>query len=841
LLVYLLLCIVSVLTGLGLLGLLKLVLADRPYLLLAPVTALVFWSLVLGTAGALRLPIKDIAPWLWLATLLLMLNGLFHLWRKPRTFTPLLMLCALLPIAVMARYFWNGITEYTANIAADGWSYVAFGQYLWEYPRGADGGLAPLYQYAAHVSEARYISATLLGFFSILVRAGDTATVSSLLQAWTLFNMACAIALFWVSEKRKLWVVAVATTLSVMASWIADLIWINNFDNGLALVYMPVLAAIISLIDVRDLRWWLFIGGFVAAIFYTYPEFALIIIFGTVLITLPRIWKERSVLLIWLQNSAIALLTAAILLIPTNGAMVAFGWRQITFGSSSTSQNRPAGGVFGGILMSKFQPAAFWGLGAEHAINQHRRYRNLLGCVLSLLAVLGVAVLVQQNRWGIVAITLVLIVGAAHFVVLQRYSYGAYKIMVLNWWCLIISVITAVEWIVMHAESLWLKRVIGVSLALGCLVILFQSNHTSPEIMSRYLASSNLNLDARQFRQVQAVKGIIGQQPLVVMVDEWLANIWAVYYLRDAQIDLRTYRMLMAQVHVIPYMERARRVPVGETTYILTDNRSYGTFDGIQRWEMVWSGGPYRLWKPSSGEWAVVTDITNANGIEQVDGEQFFWLGNGDTTLRTLVGKRGVLSIGATFWPGGSVPNSDSRALLVTTDTGYQQQVILKYGDGVITLPVEAGGNKIILRPLDQATVTKHPNGDTRPLVLGIKGMTLSVSEAPRVLRKLHSRRGWRPWPDRAGTTARSDDGRTDAVQAAGAREARAEPGERNSPEGVGVFGPGGARATGQVMVAFIEAEPICAVPPIAPSLYCAGRSRAPAGASAARRQSRVA
>jgi putative transposase len=61
---------------------------------------------------------------------------------------------------------------------------------------------------------------------------------------------------------------------------------------------------------------------------------------------------------------------------------------------------------------------------------------------------------------------------------------------------------------------------------------------------------------------------------------------------------------------------------------------------------------------------------------------------------------------------------------------------------------------------------------------------------------------------------------------------------ERDPAEGVGVFRPGGARAPSQMMLAFIDAhreaygvEPICAVLPIAPSLYyeLKAREREPA------------
>src|SRR5262249_30041974 len=61
----------------------------------------------------------------------------------------------------------------------------------------------------------------------------------------------------------------------------------------------------------------------------------------------------------------------------------------------------------------------------------------------------------------------------------------------------------------------------------------------------------------------------------------------------------------------------------------------------------------------------------------------------------------------------------------------------------------------------------------------------------------------------------------------------RAAPGQRDSQEGVGVFRAGGARPPSEVVVSFIDAhrdaygvEPICAVLPIAPSVYYERRAR---------------
>src|SRR5262245_66273532 len=79
----------------------------------------------------------------------------------------------------------------------------------------------------------------------------------------------------------------------------------------------------------------------------------------------------------------------------------------------------------------------------------------------------------------------------------------------------------------------------------------------------------------------------------------------------------------------------------------------------------------------------------------------------------------------------------------------------------------------------------------------------------------------------RPGQAARADDRRTTTAEGARARELRAAARERDPEEGIGVFRPGGARPPSEVMVRFIDehrdvygVEPICAVLPIAPSVY---------------------
>ncbi|MDM8542680.1 hypothetical protein QUF90_16520 [Desulfococcaceae bacterium HSG9] len=127
----------------------------------------------------------------------------------------------------------------------------------------------------------------------------------------------------------------------------------------------------------------------------------------------------------------------------------------------------------------------------------------------------------------------------------------------------------------------------------------------------------------------------------------------------------------------------------------------------------------------------MVYKIQNHNGLETVEGEPFFWIGKGDTEIRLLSSIHGTAEISAEFFGGPSLPEKPYRRLLVLTDRDYESEiVILKNGHLAIPFPVRKGENRIILRPLDKPTVDVHPNGDTRPLLVGVKGMVVKLNNS---------------------------------------------------------------------------------------------------------------
>ena len=69
-------------------------------------------------------------------------------------------IAVIVPAIVLLPYLVWGFGGFAATDHPDAWSYTVFGAYLWEFPRGTQGGLAPIYQWAANLSGTRFVGAS---------------------------------------------------------------------------------------------------------------------------------------------------------------------------------------------------------------------------------------------------------------------------------------------------------------------------------------------------------------------------------------------------------------------------------------------------------------------------------------------------------------------------------------------------------------------------------------------------------------------------------------------------------------------------------------------------------
>jgi hypothetical protein len=249
-----------------------------------------------------------------------------------------------------------------------------------------------------------------------------------------------------------------------------------------------------------------------------------------------------------------------------------------------------------------------------------------------------------------------------------------------------------------------------------------------PRSMAEYL----LYLDAQRLPQALASLG--GRDVALLHRDpegrpRGVLNAWMTFFSRHSRVRLGNPILnqdvdLLKQPDAHAILDLASLPP--RTVFLSSAGDPWPTVPGGAR--TLWSGPGFVLWEPPpSGPWITLLTVRNPNGLEDVRGDRFFWLGGEDTRLFVLAGQAGTLRASAEFLLGPGAHGS-RRAVRVDTSAGHQQTVHLAQGPGTIEVPVLQGVQEVRLRPLDRGT----PAGaDPRPLVLGVFGLRLSLVAQP--------------------------------------------------------------------------------------------------------------
>jgi hypothetical protein len=732
---HLALCLVSLLAGRGLLRLLGARTDERAEPVLASVLTYAVWSIVLGLASAFSCPLRLAAPAVWVASGLLALNGL----RGPR---PTLRgglfpwaACVLLPVAVMAQSFRAGITDYTGTLDCDGFTYAAEGHHQWEYGRasgyGTVGRLSPIDQFGAALAGERYLTGSLLAFLSPLARPGDAFAVEPLLQAYALFTAGCAVYLFCVADRFAPGVALAATGMTVFSGWMANVVWANNLDNTLAVVYMPALAGVFRLWGPGDWRRWLGTALLAACSFYTYPECACFVLAGAGLVLLPRAWEERHSWRLWLRWGAAALALAALLALPAARMVlhVARGAFQV---SLRPPGQRPGDPWFAGLLDRRYQPTCFWALGGETLAKPYHAGLRAVAIALSALLVVGLIRLVGQRRWGLAVATLTFLGGAFYVLLHHRYEYGAYKLFVLGWWCVAAATVTGLDWFVRRTPTATGRRALAAGLAAGALALGFRVTATTTTLCP----SSYHAVQTSAFREVRALGAQAGGRGILLAVDDWVPNLLAVYYLWERPLYIACPRCFLVNPGPGAEPRLARLPPLEQIEYVLTDDGRGKPADG-KPWDtgmrtlcrpgrLVGARGPYRLWKAEAGPAgaALVFVFNLASGVQKdAQGAGYFWMVDDDAVVYLMAARDGTAELAGDFVTGPSRPGESTHHLRVRTDAGQELRAGVSSGRSAFTVPVHGGMNRICLHVLDRPTAP-----DPTPVLLGVWSLSARLT-----------------------------------------------------------------------------------------------------------------
>lgn len=202
-------------------------------------------------------------------------------------------------------------------------------------------------------------------------------------------------------------------------------------------------------------------------------------------------------------------------------------------------------------------------------------------------------------------------------------------------------------------------------------------------------------------------------------------NAWLSYLARYNRVWVTNPQLSDVNLKDLPSGER--QIFKGQTQdfLLLTSNLLHPFVCG-KSVRHAWSYAPYHLWQISGQDWIFLADIENPNGLERDGGEEFFWVGKGDTVLRFIAGREGIAVFQAQFYPGPSLPEKPSRLVSISTDAGYEGKMQID-GPGAhsFAVPVKAGQSLLKIHSLDRASLSRLPTGDPRPLLLQIRNLRM--------------------------------------------------------------------------------------------------------------------
>lgn len=154
--------------------------------------------------------------------------------------------------------------------------------------------------------------------------------------------------------------------------------------------------------------------------------------------------------------------------------------------------------------------------------------------------------------------------------------------------------------------------------------------------------------------------------------------------------------------------------------YVILENSPFGL---AQNASLVAKTSELSIFK-TTGSTPLIAGIVNPNGLEDTNKQLFFWLGGQPTVLTVISPFNGFAVFRARFMLGPSLPERDSRTLVVNSSAGSSpQRIVIVGGVQQLRVPLTMGVNTIT------AAVAEKPTAylltDKRPLMLRVDDLRL--------------------------------------------------------------------------------------------------------------------
>jgi hypothetical protein len=693
-----------------------------------PAVTLALWIISLSATVWAKFTLQQTAIPFWTATLVLTVLGLSlgaSCWRKGKAAgkarDPWLWLVVgatvAIPLLVMPASVRFGLANFANSTSADSWSYVAMADYLLTLPRGVEGGLSALHQYAAHLMATRNAAPAIIGFLAIGlggIKVNQTVVLFCLI---ILFANAAALVAFAATVFGR---AAAAVALLVVAAlgWPANIVLVGNFDQLLLLPLLPTIAALAFLggKGIATGRAGIVIGVLASAAFYAYVELSVLgLLVAMSLIAVPNV-STRSLIGRAPLICCLAVPIAIILSWPASDALLAFLKHQY---SDTSAAVRPGEGYFPGLVSQFDWFGGMWALGPEHPLGHAFSIANAIGAALLLVTVAGVWS--ERKRWSTVlgfAVVAVAFVYCAYF---QHYSYAAYKTISVNFWLLGFFTVAGFLWLAAFlSDNRSSRRGITIAAIAGLLAITGFRIAVANEV-THFTRNA---IQQEHFQEIQTVADMIGKEPTLLAVRDPLANEWAVFYLADTPMLIVPYRRYMAQPHVIPLMSRAKAVSPAAIRYIVTD-RNDPVRSRVVGARPIWEGQAYVIWLIDRPDWAVIADFNSPNGIEEDGRNSWVWLGGPEVEFIIVAGRAGVAELTGMFYQSPQAPQGIEGIRVSLTDASGRHEIKIRQVANRLPINLSLGMTTVTIKVEDKANPAVPAGKDPRALMLRLTDLMI--------------------------------------------------------------------------------------------------------------------
>ena len=707
LVLYVAICVAVTAVGLGVMRLLGVGVEDGRSLL-APIFAIAGWTVILGVIVQVGIPIQELRTALWMSSAAAAVFGILggglrdvraHIWR--------FLLAATATAVLLNAYLIHGWANFAGSPILDGWSYSSYGQYLYMYAKGTEGALAPLYQYAAHLSGTRFVSSAILAALQPpFCLSCDTQRSVGPFLAIAVFAFSGSCAYLAKNVLRSPPFEFFFVVVCVLGGWLIGAIHVNNFDNILILPIAPAIAAL-ALFDPTSARPRVWTHALLlAAAAYIYPEMLplTVVLYGLLLVNAAHLARSYE---IYIRFAGKVALASLLLTLPYLASLVPFFWGQLTHAVEATGP-RAGEGWFPALLRFDALINELWGM-------KFSQMSEVFGVGFFLLLLTGTIRLLCQSLFA--PAVFIAAVGSLFTIMVlgYHYDYGAFKALLFGWWAIVLTVSVGLK----HLWQLGFAGRVNSRPTAWALALVMASPSVYVWSKTSIDWYDSLNEKSIQpFRELYNVASMTKGAAVRVNINNALQNAWAVYFLRDAPASFTNLRGYMAQPHVVPFMARTSQTANGE--FLLADR-------GSVLGDLVWSNSHFALWRQSGEALSFIEDVQSPNGLEQLDGEPFFWIGSQPAKVSIYSNAPRTVRIAFEARRGPSVSDGDDLKIVVSISGlnlkrtlelkpagNVEFEIDLDTGMTLVEVGAVHGGD---LRPV--AT-------DPRTLIVGIRGMRLS-------------------------------------------------------------------------------------------------------------------